>query len=100
MLMASVKIPLTPGDAVKISLTGMTTNFTRSARTLLANVESLLNGPNPRDRVRGVRHIALGVGDLERRVIWNARDHGMTWEAIAQIYGTTRQAVQQRIGGH
>lgn len=77
----------------------MSNRFTRELRTLIQNVEDLLDGPNPRDRVRAIHHLALGIRVLEQKVIWDARDHSMSWAAIGGVYGTSRQAVQQRFGG-
>lgn len=39
------------------------------------------------------------TGDLLRAAVASARTAGHSWEAIGQVLGMTRQAVQQRFGG-
>jgi hypothetical protein len=76
-----------------------TTHFVRDAERLLADVHRLLDSPNGRDRIRAARHLSLGIWELERKVVWSARDQAMTWAAIGEVYGVSRQAAQQRFGG-
>ena len=70
--------------------------FERVAETLLLNVKELLASSSPRDRVRGIHHLAVGVGALEKQVLLNAQASGMTWADIGAIYGVSRQAVHRR----
>jgi hypothetical protein len=66
---------------------------------MLNEVRHLLDSANGRDRVRAIRRLSLGIWDLERAVVWSARDQAMTWAAIGEVYGISRQAAQQRFGG-
>jgi hypothetical protein len=75
------------------------THFVRDVERLLADVRHLLDSPNGQDRVRAVRHLSLGIWDLERKVVGSARDQAMTWAAIGEVYGISRQGAQQRFGG-
>jgi hypothetical protein len=69
------------------------------ARTLLTNIEDLLADPDPKTQVRAVHHLAEGVTLLQHKVIAEARQKGIPWSEIGDIYGCTRQAAQQRFGG-
>jgi len=66
---------------------------------LVTNVEELLDDPHARSRVRGIHHLVLGIKVLEQEVIAEARRNEMSWAAIGEVYGCTRQAAQQRFGG-
>ena len=70
--------------------------FERVAETLLVNVKDLLASSSPRDRVRAIHHLAVGVAALERQVLLDAQASGMTWADIGAIYGVSRQAVHRR----
>jgi hypothetical protein len=98
LLVRYVNVPLT-SPRCQLILDIMTkSTFAQDARTLVANIEDLLNSPNARDRVRAIHHLALGIKILEREVIADARNNSMSWASIGSVYGTTRQAVQQRFG--
>lgn len=71
-------------------------DFAHVLDTLLTNVRDLLDSPNARDRVRAVHSLAAGVSGLERRVLLDAQESGMTWEQIGSVYGVSRQAAHRR----
>lgn len=70
--------------------------FLRAAETLLTNVRDLLASPEPRARVAAIRHLAVGIEELERRVLLDAQHSGMTWGQIGNVYGVSRQAAHRR----
>ena len=70
--------------------------FSHTIDTLLTNVRDLLDSPNARDRVRGVRHLATGTEMLERQVLLEAQAAGMSWAEIGRVYGVSRQAAHRR----
>jgi len=72
--------------------------YERQLRILITNMQDLLASEHARNRVTAMHNIALGVWNVERQVIWAARDAGMTWDEIARVYGTSKQAMQQRFG--
>jgi hypothetical protein len=61
-----------------------------------ALVQALLDGRSPRDRVRTVRLLQIGVTVIERQVLQDAKASGMTWAEIGDVYGITRQAAHRR----
>jgi hypothetical protein len=69
---------------------------------LVTFVESRATGLSPSDRLQ----VAIGVGrDLTAtgdaligRFVLRARDAGLSWTEIGQLFGTSKQAVQQRFG--
>lgn len=65
-------------------------------KTLVANVSDLLDSADQRARVAAVNHLATGIEQLERRVVLEAHDSGMTWGQIGKVYGVSRQAVHRR----
>ncbi len=71
-------------------------HFAHEFDTLLTNVRDLLDSPNARDRVRAVHHLAAGVAGLERLVLLDAQESGMTWAEIGSVYSVSRQAVHRR----
>ncbi len=70
--------------------------FAAVADALLTNVRDLLDSADPATRVRGVHHLAAGVEALERRVLLEAQESGLTWAQIGDIYGVSRQAAHRR----
>lgn len=64
--------------------------------TLITNVSDLLDSADPRTRVRAMSHLAAGVEELEKRVVHDAHESGLTWEQIGKVYGVSRQAVHRR----
>lgn len=65
-------------------------------KTLVKNVSDLLDSADPRTRVRAMSHLAAGVEELEKRVVHEAHESGMTWNQIGNVYGVSRQAVHRR----
>lgn len=70
--------------------------FPKTVRTLLTNVEDLLESPDPRTRARAVHWLAAGVRGLERQVLLDAQTSGMSWADIGDVYGISRQAAHRR----
>lgn len=71
-------------------------DFAHVVDTLITNVRDLLDSPNARDRVRAVHHLAVGVDGLQRLVLLDAQESGMTWAEIGSLYGVSRQAAHRR----
>jgi hypothetical protein len=46
--------------------------------------------------VSAAHHLALGIGALERDVVLDAQESGMTWAEIGEVYGVSRQAVHRK----
>lgn len=70
--------------------------FAPVANTLLASIRDLLDSPDPKTRVRSIRHLAAGVDTLERQVLLDAQSAGLTWAQIGEVYGVSRQAAHRR----
>ena len=64
--------------------------------TLVTNVSDLLDSTDQRARVAAVNHLAAGIEQLEKRVVHEAHESGMTWDQIGKVYGVSRQAVHRR----
>ena len=73
-------------------------HFTRRYRELTRLAVEWLDRPNAVERVTAVRTLISGVTVLEDEILRDARQHGMSWEAIGRVYGITRQGAQQRFG--
>jgi hypothetical protein len=65
-------------------------------RALITNVSDLLESTDQRARVAAINHLAAGVEQLEKRVVHEANESGMTWDQIGKVYGVSRQAVHRR----
>ena len=59
-------------------------------------VASAASSKDPTVGLRAVRSLRTLVERLEALQVANARDHGWTWEQIAQLLGVTRQAVHKK----
>lgn len=70
--------------------------FAAIADTLLTNIRDMLSSPDPKTRVDGIRHLAVGVDTLERQVLLDAQKSGLSWAQIGEVYGVSRQAAHQR----
>lgn len=65
-------------------------------KTLVTNVSDLLDSTDQHARVAAVNHLAAGIEQLEKRVVHEAHESGMTWDQIGKVYGVSRQAVHRR----
>ena len=59
-------------------------------------VASAASSKDPTVGLRAVRSLRVLVERLEALQVQNARDHGWTWEQIAQLLDVTRQAVHKK----
>lgn len=59
-------------------------------------VASAASSKDPTVGLRAVRSLRVLVQRLEALQVQNARDHGWTWEQIAELLGVTRQAVHKK----
>lgn len=73
-----------------------TIDYTHDAAVLLENVSDLLASKDPSVRVRAAAWLAEGVELLERRIVAEAHESGLTWAQIGGVYGVSRQAVHRR----
>ena len=64
-----------------------------------AQVATAASSKDPSVGLRAVRSLRVLVERLEALQVQNARDHGWTWEQIAQALGVTRQAVHKKYAG-
>jgi transcriptional regulator with PAS, ATPase and Fis domain len=68
----------------------------------MVDVESLnrtaaaAGSKDPAVGLAAVRSLRALVEALERMHVGNARDHGWSWQAIAEALGVSRQAVHQK----
>lgn len=78
---------------------GMKTDARSAAddlKALITNVSDLLDSTDQRARVAAINHLAVGIEQLEKRVVHEASESGMTWDQIGKVYGVSRQAVHRR----
>ena len=61
-----------------------------------AQVATAASSKDPSIGLRAVRSLRVLVERLEALQVRNAREHGWTWEQIAQLLGVTRQAVHKK----
>ena len=61
-----------------------------------AQVATAASDKDPTVGLRAVRSLRVLVERLEALQVRNAREHGWTWEQIAQLLGVTRQAVHKK----
>lgn len=81
------------------TIDGMKTDARSAAddlRALVTNVSDLLDSTDQRARVAAINHLAAGIEQLEKRVVHEANESGMTWDQIGKVYGVSRQAVHRR----
>ena len=64
-----------------------------------AQVATAASSKDPSVGLRAVRSLRVLVERLEALQVQNARDHGWTWEQVAQALGVTRQAVHKKYAG-
>ena len=64
-----------------------------------AQVATAASSKDPSVGLRAVRSLRVLVERLEALQVQNARDHGWTWEQIAQLLGISRQAVHKKHSG-
>lgn len=62
----------------------------------LAEVEA---AGDPTAALQAVRRLREAAEDLEFGTVEEARQAGTTWTRIGELYGTSKQGVQQRFGG-
>ncbi|MET0189585.1 MAG: hypothetical protein ABW212_11335 [Pseudonocardia sediminis] len=62
----------------------------------VADVEA---ADNPVAALEAVRRLREAAEDLEFATVEESRQAGTTWTRIGELYGTTKQGVQQRFGG-
>jgi DNA-directed RNA polymerase specialized sigma24 family protein len=61
-----------------------------------AQVATAAGSKDPSIGLKAVRSLRVLVERLEALQVDNARDHGWTWEQIAEQLGVTRQAVHKK----
>ena len=61
-----------------------------------AQVASAASSRDPAVGLKAVRSLRTLVQRLEALQVANSRDHGWTWDRIAQLLGVTRQAVHKK----
>jgi hypothetical protein len=77
-------------------MTAQSPDYADRVEKLLSKARKRLDSPNPRDWVSAVHYLALGVANIERQVLLDARASAMTWAEIGNVYGVSRQAVHRR----
>ncbi|MGF1617054.1 MAG: hypothetical protein ACFCU2_04505 [Acidimicrobiia bacterium] len=65
-------------------------------KTLVTNLSDLLDSTDQHARVAAVNQLAAGIEQVEKRVVQEAHESGMTWDQIGKVYGVSRQAVHRR----
>ncbi|MHA7295039.1 AsnC family protein [Arthrobacter sp. HLT1-21] len=58
----------------------------------------LLDDGGPVNRLQAVSELRKELGRAETAAVRQARQAGLSWEAIAQALGVTRQAVHKKYG--
>lgn len=72
----------------------------RGSLTRVAQALSECEAANgPAASLDAARRLREAAEDLEIAAIEAARQNGTTWSRIGTVYGTSKQAVQQRFGG-
>jgi len=70
-----------------------------AAKRLTGSLPAALKPKNEMTtRLAAVIQCESALEDLMRELVRQARAEGMSWQAIGDIFGTSRQAVQQRFG--
>jgi hypothetical protein len=89
----SVKVTLTT-PSVKESLTSV---FPKKASAQLKKaLDALDSAEGPRERLSAARRMRQVAEELESELVEEARSAGLRWADIGQLYGTSKQGVQQR----
>ncbi len=57
---------------------------------------SAADSPDPRTGLRAVASLRRLLEQLEALQVDNAREHGWSWQEIAEILGVSRQAVHKK----
>lgn len=63
-------------------------------RTLIGSMD----GKGPGEALQAVAELQREVGRAEAGLVRNARQAGLSWEAIAQSLGVSKQAVHRKYG--
>jgi hypothetical protein len=71
----------------------------KQAHLLLDELEKFVALADSLERVRTAHDIANRASLLENYAVYEARAHGVSWAAIGEVYGYTRQGAQKRFGG-
>ena len=70
-----------------------------AAKRLTNALPSALKPKNPiSTRLSAVLECEIALEELTRELVRQARNEGLSWQAIGDVFGTSRQAVQQRFG--
>jgi hypothetical protein len=71
----------------------------KEAQYIVKQLDDLINAVHSRERVVKAQHVAERMTLLQHLVVAEARQREMSWGAIGEVFGCTRQAAQQRFGG-
>jgi DNA-directed RNA polymerase specialized sigma24 family protein len=63
-----------------------------------ADLASRAADADPRTGLRAVRALGRLLEHLERTQVRRAREHGWSWQEIADVLGVSRQAVHKKHG--
>jgi len=66
--------------------------------TALINVRELMDGPHARDRLRALLFVDEVLRHEIDAAVRDAREMRMTWQAIGNVFGMTRQSAHARWG--
>ena len=70
-----------------------------AAKRLTASLPKALKPKNDiTTRLAAVVDCGSALEDLTRELVHQARAEGLSWQAIGDVFGTSRQNVQQRFG--
>ncbi|MCD2191980.1 RNA polymerase subunit sigma-70 [Actinomycetospora endophytica] len=59
-------------------------------------LDALESADGPRERLSAVRRLRQTAEELEGDLVEEARSAGLRWSDIGELYGTSKQGVQQR----
>jgi hypothetical protein len=62
-------------------------------------LEALEASAEPLEMLASVRELCEAAEELEITAVASVREQGTTWTQIGAVYGTSKQAVQQRFRG-
>ena len=74
----------------------MTTEQTDVTYQLIVAALAELDPAHPQEKLIAARWLRQRANALDRAAVHQMREDGHTWEAIAKVLGTTRQAAWQR----
>ena len=94
MLDASVKQTLT--NHVKTELTGYAAIMAEAGAKASKALRDHGKRRDPLEKLEAARRLAEAAECLEQEAAAAARAAGRTWTEIAKVYGTSKQAAQQR----